>query len=381
MVMAVVQHDTHNHRPSYPHLHNSGGHYRAGRSIPKSSTEISLNPLKIPTPVSPTSYNSANLKEHLFLLGQENAFLREENRLLRSHLSVKEREDNWNTTLADARVSHVLFHHANELVLKVQFLEQLLDIAMDLGILDDQNLGRLEREMKRRAAVLCAEDINEDAVQVIPQPQVTANIRPYTPRSLEPIATVSSITSKISPTPEQLEALFSIERLVAPLSTDLGSLESSSQDSCSVYSSDSSVSIIHRPTMTGTTQTIEQAATHPKTLGGNTTPKSRLPVRAQKSLPSLRVPSNTLASPSQLPKPTVSSKSAQLPSTSLSKTPSPRSSKSTSPAPRMTPPTVRRMSPKSPCLRRKASKLEAGSAISERDVGEGLGGRRSWTRK
>ncbi|KAL0067852.1 hypothetical protein AAF712_005020 [Marasmius tenuissimus] len=379
--MAVVQHDTHNHRTSYPHSHDSGSHYRAGRSIPKSFTEINLDPLQIPAPVSPTSYNNANLKEHLFLLGHENILLREENGLLRSYLSTREREETWNTTLIGARASHVPFHHANELVLKIQFMEQLLDLAVDLGILDDQNLGRLEREMERRTAGLCTEDIEEDTVQVIPQ--VTANVRPYTPRFLEPIATVNSITSKISPTTEQLEALFSIERLVAPLSTDLGSLESSSQDSCSVYSSDSSsVSITHEQTTAGTTPTIEQV-THPKAFGGTTAPKSRLPVRAQKSLASLRAPNDNLASPSQLPKPTVFSKPAQRPSTSLSRTPSPRSVKSTYPTPRTTSPIVHRMSPpKSPCIRRKASKLGAECATSGRNViGEGMGGRRSLIRK
>ena len=200
--MAIVQ-PSNNTSPSvsYSHLHNSG-RYFAGRRVPNSSPEIDLLStlhIQISNPLSPISYKSPNLKEHLFLLAQENNLLRKENQLLKSHLSAKETKERRNTLLVEARAPNLLVHQASEVILKLQFLEKLFDTLVEMGVLGDQNMRWLEWEMQRASVKDVKGEEGEDDTETPnlqvqdPDSQVALDIRPYVPRFLKPITTASSL--------------------------------------------------------------------------------------------------------------------------------------------------------------------------------------------
>ncbi|KAL0577656.1 hypothetical protein V5O48_004345 [Marasmius crinis-equi] len=221
----------------------------------------------IPHPLHPIPDRNENLQEYLFLLRKENSALYAQNALLRSYIAEKERDESWSKYLVEARASALVVSEASELVLKVQFLEMLVSLVVEWGILDHQTLERLGREMQRSTSDAEDErDIGADVPQELTTSQIfhsTTELRPYVPRLSKSVTPVDMQKDKYShatgedgsgdwntgsnlwpktetQTTEQMEALCSIERLVAGLSTDLGSLETSSQDSCSVYSDNDS---------------------------------------------------------------------------------------------------------------------------------------------
>ncbi|KAK7044182.1 hypothetical protein VNI00_007902 [Paramarasmius palmivorus] len=192
----------------------------------------------------------------------------------------------------EARKSAILEREMGAIKMKICVLEEITRLILASGLLDDQVLEELQRCIEKgldsgstheiQRAIDSSDDVDGHGSSVSnPYPASDTGstesssepqIRPYVPMFLRPVAgntacppsprhschattqdqatknhpqrqcssVESSIHSHTKPastlTPEQMEALASMERLVAPFSTDLGSLEVSSDDSCSIGS-------------------------------------------------------------------------------------------------------------------------------------------------
>ncbi|KAG7089836.1 hypothetical protein E1B28_011482 [Marasmius oreades] len=317
---------------------------------------------------SPNNCDSVgNLKEQLFLYKCEIATLRSQNTLLRSQLSSMEKNANqlWNDLFDGARKTSFFKREATALAMKVRFLEQLLSNAVDSGpSLNRDILERSARELHDELEQGGLED--EDIVAGLDsqpksnvcndkaslKPSQSTNIRPYVPSFLKPIAIATTTIEAIGrnrpvqnncslshpddtcfsdgPTAEQIKALLSFKRLIAPLSTDLGSLETSSVGSLSIYSresSDMSDSYGSVPAKDADATLVEvspsqlckSSTTFPENMVPSINPKSRIPVNilkhSRKSLTSLNFPQTCSPSKPKLSRPTASTTLSSAPVT------------------------------------------------------------------
>ncbi|KAF9266551.1 hypothetical protein L218DRAFT_1074977 [Marasmius fiardii PR-910] len=318
----------------------------AGRfnSLPRSSTEAVLNRLDIPQPIPSQSCADSvrNFEEQLFACKSEITALRSQNTLLRSQLYSIEKEvvQFWGDLFDSARKWSFFKREATALAMKIQFLEQLLNATVDLGLLDRDILEGLARELEREMEEghMEEEDMSQSKASATcddpngssPSLSQSTNIRPYIPSFLKPITAVNeTVESNVNKCPSpggltahQMQALLSFERLIATFSTDLGSLETLSEDSLSSYSHESSdtpalpSSVPAHVQDADATLVVEQVTQSQlcKCSSSNleiTVPsdnsKPRVPVNTSlkhihKSTPSLRVPHSVSDSSSKLPK-------------------------------------------------------------------------------